>query len=269
MQRLKPLYWQARLWALNRAYAALRPDRVRMPGGRTMHLHPQDGRGAALWTNAGNVNRGSMALWQLLLRLHPWSVVLDVGANHGEMLLFPDLPASARVVAFEPNPDLAPLLRRSLSDSGVPAEVVQSAVGSTDGRLTLYMDLRWSGTTSAIAANTSGTHRAVDVPITRLDTFLAGLQPADTLLVKLDVEGQEWDALQGLLPVLRRVGRVAMMVEVHRLAPDAFDAVTAAFDVLAVDSSGRLQRQPALRQAELGDLDVVLMPKGDAARYGA
>ena len=269
MERLKLLYWRARMWALNRAYAVLRPDRVRMPGGRTMHLHPSDARGAALWANAGNVNRGSMALWQLLLRLHPWSVVLDVGANHGEMLLFPDLPAGARVVAFEPNPDLAPLLRRSLADSGVPVEVVQSAVGSIDGRLTLYMDLQWSGTTSAIAANTSGTHRAVEVPLTRLDTFLAGLQPTDTLLVKLDVEGQEWDVLQGLMPVLHRLGRVAMMVEVHRLAPDAFGAVTAAFDVLAMDSDGRLQRQPALRQAELGDLDVVLVPKGDTAHYGA
>ena len=133
MERLKPLYWQARMWALHRVYRALRPDRVRMPGGRTMFLHPSDARGAALWANAGNVNPASMALWQALLRLHPWSVVLDVGANHGEMLLFPDLPAGARVVAFEPNPDLAPLLRRSLAESGVPAEVVQSAVGPPTG----------------------------------------------------------------------------------------------------------------------------------------
>lgn len=262
MEGLKPLYWQVRKWALHQAYIVLRPDRVRMPGGRTMHLHPGDARSAALWGCAGNLNKDSMALWQALLRLHPWSVVLDVGSNHGEMLLYPDLPPSARVVAFEPNPDLAPLLRRSLADSGVPVEVVQSAVGSTDGHLTLYMDLRWSGTTSAIAANTSGTHRAVEVPVTRLDTFLAGLQPTDTLLVKLDVEGQEWDVLQGLMPALPGLARVAMMVEVHRLTPEAFDAATAAFDVLVMDGAGRLHGQPALRQAEFAGLDVVLVPKG-------
>jgi FkbM family methyltransferase len=262
-------YWRLRRRVLRAAFAARRPDRVRMPNGRTLYLDRADARSFALWETSGNVNRRSMALWQALLRLHPWSLILDVGANHGEMLLWPDLPC-ARVYAFEPNPALAPLLRRSLAESRIAAEVVEAAVGAADGHIALHLDRRWSGTSSLIAANTSGDYRTVDVPITRLDSFLAGLDgpaPGGSLLVKIDVEGLEAEVLQGLRPALSRWDRVAIMAEVHRLTPDVLDGVASDFDVLALNDAGALQLLPPPMQ-EGGGMDVLLMPKGDAARYG-
>lgn len=242
-----------------------------MPNGRTLYLDRTDARSFALWEKSGNVNRRSMALWQALLRLHPWSLILDVGANHGEMLLLPELPRSARIYAFEPNATLVPLLRRSLADSRVAAEVVETAVGAIDGHIAMHVDLHWSGTSSLIAANTSGAYKTVEVPITRLDTFLAGLDglaPASSLLVKIDVEGLEWEVLQGLRPALGRWDRAAIMAEVHRLSPGALGGIAAAFDVVAMDAAGSLRLLPALAQQSLSDMDVLLLPKGDAARYG-
>ncbi len=265
-------YGQLRRRALRAWFALARPDRVRLAGGRTMYLDRGDGRSFALWLSGGNVNPRSMALWRALLRLRPWSLVLDVGANHGEMLLLPDLPAGARVYGFEPNAALVPLLRRSLAGSGVAAEVVETAVGAADGHITLHVDLRWSGTSSVIAANTSGTHRAVEVPITRLDTFLAGLAglpPGGDLLVKIDVEGEEWAVLQGLLPALGRFGHVAIMAEIHRLDPASFTAICAAFDVATPDASGALTLHPAPAREDMPGMDVVLLPKGSAWPGGA
>ena len=264
-------YWRLRRRVLRAVFAVRRPDRVRMPNGRTLYLDRADGRSFALWQTSGNVNRRSMALWQALLRLHPWSLILDVGANHGEMLLWPELPQGARVYAFEPNPALAPLLRRSLADSGVAAEVVEAAVGATEGRIALYLDRCWSGTSSLIAANTSGDYRTVEVPVTRLDSFLAGLDgpaPGGGLLVKIDVEGLEAEVLQGLRPALNRWDRVAIMAEVHRLPADALHGINLAFDVLALDAAGVLQLLPPPAEAGFGGMDVLLLPKGDAARYG-
>ncbi len=264
-------YWRLRRRGLRVVFAVLRPGRVGMPNGRTLHLDPADGRSFALWQASGNVNRRSMALWQALLRLHPWSLILDVGANHGEMLLWPELPQGARVYAFEPNPALAPLLRRSLADSGVAAEVVEAAVGSVDGRIALHLDRRWSGTSSLIAANTSGDYRTVEVPITRLDSFLAGLDgpaPGGSLLVKIDVEGLEAEVLQGLHPALDRWDRVAIMAEVHRLPAETLDGIASEFDILALDSAGAWQRLPLPARERFDGMDVLLLPKGDAARYG-
>jgi len=262
------LYWRIRLRISRLAFAILRPSRVRMPNSRVLYLDHADARSFALWETSGNVNQRSMALWRALLRLHPWSLILDVGANHGEMLLLPELPQSAQIYAFEPNPALVPLLRRSLADSRVAAEVVASAVGSIDGHIAMHVDLHWSGTSSLIAANTSGAYRTVDVPITRLDTFLAGLNLSGSLLVKIDVEGLEWEVLQGLLPALDRWDRVAIMAEVHRLSPTALAEIARAFDVAIMDAAGTLRLLPTLAQHSLSDMDVLLLPKGDAARFG-
>lgn len=264
-------YWRLRRRGLRVVFAVLRPGRVGMPNGRTLYLDRADGRSFALWQASGNVNRRSMALWQALLRLHPWSLILDVGANHGEMLLWPELPQGARVYAFEPNPALAPLLRRSLADSGVAAEVVEAAVGSVDGRIALHLDRRWSGTSSLIAANTSGDYMTVEVPITRLDSFLAGLDgpaPGGSLLVKIDVEGLEAEVLQGLHPALDRWDRVAIMAEVHRLPAETLDGIASEFDILALDPAGAWQRLPLPARERFDGMDVLLLPKGDAARYG-
>ena len=239
-----------------------------MPNGRVLYLDRADTRSFALWEKSGNVNQRSMALWRALLRRHPWSLILDVGANHGEMLLLPELPRNARVYAFEPNPALAPLLRRSLADSRVAAEVVEVAVGSIDGHIAMHVDLHWSGTSSLIAANTSGAYKTIEVPITRLDTFLAGLNLDGSLLVKIDVEGLEWEVLQGLLPALNRWDRVAIMAEVHRLSPAALGEIARAFDVAAMDAAGILRFLPTLTQEGLNDMDVLLLPKGDALRFG-
>jgi len=272
LQRLRTIasqsYWRMRLRVLRVEFTILRPDRVRMPNGRVLYLDRDDARSFALWEKSGNVNQRSMALWRTLLRLHSWSLILDVGANHGEMLLLPELPRDARVYAFEPNPALVPLLRRSLADSRVVAEVVEAAVGSIDGHIAMHVDLHWSGTSSLIAANTSGAYKTVEVPITRLDTFLAGLASGGSLLVKIDVEGLEWEVLQGLRPALDRWNRVAIMAEVHRLLPAALGEIASAFDVVAMDAAGSLRLLPTLAQQSLSDMDVLLLPKGNASRYG-
>lgn len=262
------LYWRIRLRISRVVFAVVRPSRIRMPNGRVLYLDRADARSFALWEKSGNVNRRSMALWRALLRLHPWSLILDVGANHGEMLLLPELPRNAQIYAFEPNPALVPLLRRSLADSRIAAEVVEAAVGSIDGHIAMHVDLHWSGTSSLIAANTSGAYKTVEVPITRLDTFLAGLNLNGSLLVKIDVEGLEWDVLQGLLPALDRWDRVAIMAEVHRLSPAALGEIARAFDVAVMDAAGTLRLLPTLAQAGLSDMDVLLLPRGDASRYG-
>lgn len=126
---LSRLYWRLRRRMLRIAFAARQPNCVRMPNGRTLYLDCTDARSFALWETSGNVNRRSIALWQAIMRLYPWSLILAVGANHGEMPLWSELPR-AWVYAIEPNLALAALLRRSLADSHIAAEVVEAAVGS-------------------------------------------------------------------------------------------------------------------------------------------
>jgi len=181
--------------------------------------------------------------------------VVDVGAHVGLFLLFVKrkYPA-AEVLAFEPSPETADLLRRNieLHDlSGVQVnEVALGATRETEVPFTYYPiapgnSTRYphekalqkevmARTLSARLVERVHTGREIVVAVERLSTFLPADRPVD--LLKIDVEGAELDVLLGLdetdWPRIRQVllevqdldGRLAAVCEllrVHGLEPSA------------------------------------------------
>jgi FkbM family methyltransferase len=120
--------------------------------------------------------------------------MLDIGANVG----FYSLAAAAasggeaRIVAFEPTPDVAAMLRASVALNGFCAiDVHQVALGAAPGELILA-----SGPDSALNRIVSG-GEGMPVEIRTLDAVAQseGLEGVD--FVKLDVEGAEAAVLEG------------------------------------------------------------------------
>ena len=137
----------------------------------------------------------------------PGWTVFDVGANAGYVsLTCADLggPAS-RVHAFEPQPDLAAMLRRSVERNGSPVVVVEAACGSSDGEIVLYRstDPNRAALATVLPGHYSVATDAMTVPLLRLDTYCssAGLTPD---FVKIDVEGFEAEVVAGALATLDR-----------------------------------------------------------------
>jgi FkbM family methyltransferase len=263
-------------WRLHRDLMRLRwrwrpEESVVCASGNRLFLDTRDARAFALWLSRGDVNPPSLALWRLLLGLRPWSVVVDVGANHGEMLLNAALPAGARVFAFEPNPALTPFLRRSLAATALDATVIEAAVGDAEGEIALFVDPRWSGNSTAVAAKAAPGAAARRVPLVTLAGFLTqGDPPAlpGALLLKIDVEGHEIAVLRGLLPGLALCTDLAIMTEVHRMEPAELDWLAAHFDLALMTPAGRLRRATPAEAAAQDGLDAVLFRKGEAARFG-
>lgn len=135
----------------------------------------------------------------------PGWTVLDVGANAGYFsLLAADLGGrGSRVVAFEPNPHMVELLRRSASlNRCTSLEIVQAACGDHEGQVTLRLSSDPRNTGLSTVRETSGCADRVPVALLRLDEFCAsrGLLPD---LVKIDVEGAETGVLLGAEALLR------------------------------------------------------------------
>lgn len=139
--------------------------------------------------------------------------VLDIGAHIGYYSLLASrlVGKEGRVYAFEPSPESYDLLLQNLELNDVTnAKPVQRAVSDKTGITELYLSR------DSLASNT--TSRAfpdwqpIEVQCVRLDTALKDV-PVD--FIKMDIEGGETRALNGMLNILERNPNLEMIVEVY------------------------------------------------------
>ena len=200
---------------------------------------------------------------------------IDVGANDGCYVHY--LRRHARqVIAFEPMPSLARMLRRKFR-RGVVVESM--ALSDTAGTVSLRMPVvdgvvvTGCSTVSSAASATYPAHRAIEVPMDRLDSVYGG----EVGFIKIDVEGHEQDVLDGAIETIRRC-RPRMLVEVdERLASGGLARAKAYFRDLGYlgyyVEAGRLEpierfsTERLQNPANLPDLTAPLQQRKRFGRY--
>jgi FkbM family methyltransferase len=167
-------------------------------------------------------------------RLRPGDVFVDVGANVGYFTLLASrlVGADGRVVAVEPFPRTNAVLRRNVAANGAEnVRVEDVAVWDSSAELELF------GASDRIVGGTTldpdwAARWSFDTEVTVSAEPLANLLTDDEVaraaVLKLDVEGSELQALQGMEPLLPRLrDDVAIVLELEG------DAVRIASEVLA------------------------------------
>jgi FkbM family methyltransferase len=125
-------------------------------------------------------------------------LVFDIGANVGDVTALL-LDIGARVVAVEPTPELAALIRKRYH---VP--VVQAAAGASVGTAELAVGVDLEHSTLSLDYQTVHPNRhsgqLLTVRVVTLDSLIA--EHGRPSFVKIDVEGHELEVLRGLtLPI--------------------------------------------------------------------
>ncbi|PWJ18316.1 FkbM family methyltransferase [Jannaschia seohaensis] len=153
----------------------------------------------------------------VLATMGPGDVAVDLGANVGAVTR--RLAATgATVHAYEPDPETFATLAANIADlPNVHAH--QAAAGAQAAILTLNRSPHLAKNPGKYSQSASLVHDlggtgGVEVEVIDFPTFLAGLD-RDIALVKIDIEGAEWDLLDALRahPVLARID--ALFVETH------------------------------------------------------
>lgn len=157
--------------------------------------------------------------------------MFDVGANLGLMALpvLHCVPEST-VVSFEPSPNTAPWLRRTINESGLGKrwQLVEKAVGDDQGTADFSLSAPTEGLYDGLR-HTGRTREAqiVRVPVTTLDLEWKRLSHPAVSVVKIDVEGAELNVLRGAEELLAQA-RPFVLLEwcrlnfcVYNIAPDA------------------------------------------------
>ena len=124
-----------------------------------------------------------------------WGCVVDLGANVG-LFALRAARVARRVVSYEPFPGNVEQLRRN-ARVWPEVELVPEAVAGKPGTLRLYRPKAegLSGLHSAYRDGANLTDAFDEVPATTLDQLFERHQIADCELLKIDVEGAEYDIL--------------------------------------------------------------------------
>lgn len=155
----------------------------------------------------GDPDRGSALLFRALAS--EADLVLDVGANVGlYTCLAASIAPAARVIAFEPIPTLAALIRATAiaNDWDSRVTVRSEAIGARTGTLTMYVLPDADTEATLEASRVAGRpHASMTVPVVSLaDVLRSAGTSLDRTVMKIDVEGHERAALEGLEPLLTR-----------------------------------------------------------------
>jgi FkbM family methyltransferase len=152
--------------------------------------------------------------------LSPADVVLELGAGLGLVSTYcAKRIGSARVFAYEADPELEPCIRETYQLNGVNPTLEMCAVGAQAGRVTLSRDKHF--VSSSVVRRRVGS-TPVEVPGKALSYVVGKVQP--TLLV-VDAEGAERNLFEDAkLPMVNKI-----VLELHDrvIGPDGTDRVRA------------------------------------------
>ena len=152
--------------------------------------------------------------------LRPGDVFLDVGSHFGLWSVYAAgiIGKTGKVFAFEPSPAFAVLKENAVLNSRVQA--FNMGLGAQDGEATFFEQGTSSSGSFVKAVTVINEAWQPTVPIAgtkvkirTLDTLIAelGVRPD---LIKVDVEGFEFEVVRGAENILRNI-RPVMLIEIH------------------------------------------------------
>lgn len=177
----------------------------------------------------------------------PGAIVLDIGANVGYFSLIAARRAGSRgkVFAFEPAPENFELLKRNIEFNDLfNITPVPKAVSNESRVATLTLG-ELSDQHSLFRPALVAATGTVDVECVALDDFLDGITPD---VIKMDIEGNELCALDGMRRTVARSDALAMIVELNPVclreaSANALDLVLKlrrlGFDLCVIDEDAR------------------------------
>jgi FkbM family methyltransferase len=214
--------------AVARMLSRVGPVRRALPNGRPLRLWSRGDDGvsnAVYWYGWDGYEPESTPLFFRLAAQA--AVTLDIGANVGyHALLAGHANPAGRVYAFEPVPLALERLRHHIALNCLHnVECVPAAVGASDGKTSFFVGEAGIPVGASLSeefvervrreapVRLAEQVQALRVPVLTIDRFVAERQIERVDLVKLDIEGAEPQALQGMRALLRR-DRPAILCEV-------------------------------------------------------
>ncbi len=147
--------------------------------------------------------------------LKPGDTFIDIGANHGSFSVIAGnlVGKDGLVVAVEAQERMIYALEKSLGlNAASPYKIFHTAVGNRDGETEFYIPEDTSGSAGVFRAHSARfRHRSVKVGMARFDNLVDWKAFKGKVVIKLDIEGSEFDFLEGARQMIRSLKPVIIM----------------------------------------------------------
>jgi FkbM family methyltransferase len=153
------------------------------------------------------------------------NIVIDVGSHVGRYTILGSklVGGSGKVIAVEAHPGNFQLLKRNLqlnkSDNVISLNCAAYCQDTPQLRLFLAGEDRGNTIYNTVMESRYVTEKFVSVPALKLDSIVqyAGIQAHEINWIKIDVEGAEYEVLQGAQNILSNSKDISILIEVHNL----------------------------------------------------
>ena len=198
-------------------------EEIVLPWGLPICINPGESIGSCIWRMGLYDLNVCEALWRLC---DPGELALDIGANIGQMtgLLALRLGTSGKVVALEPHPDNFDRLALNISlwrkfnglgDIQILRKGASDRTGSAQLFMPNYFDTNRG--TASLEMHDQGSSSVHKVEIVRIDELIP--LDSDIGVMKIDVEGHELCALEGMAKLFNSGAVRDVVFEEHRTPP--------------------------------------------------
>lgn len=176
---------------------------VRLANGALIYVDLANAVGRSIWLRR-DYSAEAPVINLIQKTLRPGDCFFDIGANVGYMSLVASqfVGDQGQVHCFEPLPNLARILRQTMSANGLTnVHVVEAAVSATSGTSTMAA-MRDSAYSHLIAGArdvdaSHGGWSEVQIRTVTLDDYVARRPGNMPRLIKMDIEGSEVEAFDG------------------------------------------------------------------------
>lgn len=153
--------------------------------------------------------------------IHKGDIGIDLGANIGyfTILMANLVGMSGKIFSFEPDPQNFDILQKNIKQNQLKNVIPkQSAIGDIDGKIKLYLsntNAGWHKVFPTQFVDYEVSKKNIDVDICSLDKLFAN-KKID--LIKMDVEGYEWNTIQGGKQILEENYDIKLIFEFFPMA---------------------------------------------------
>lgn len=250
------------LHRINKFFAGIFPFAIKVEG-KWIYYDSLDRLAAVLLWKFNLLEKHELKLFQSFLK--PGMVILDIGANMGiySILATKVLNGSGQIIAFEPDKQHFETISKSINKNKIQNIVLYNkAVGNKEQYLSLKIDPLNSGNYQLRRQKSEGPETNLEelVEVVSLDYFLKDIPQID--LVKMDIQGFEYFALQGMKELIQKNDQCIIFCEYwpkglneNMVTPFEFIELIASFKLMIFIFDKNINKLTKISAEELINMD--------------